>query len=102
MIVPLRIGSGTRLKILDAMAMGKAIVSTSVGCEGLDVSDGKNILIADTPEEFATKTIDLLRDPEMRKGIENRSRELAVTYDWGLVKEKQESAYQSIMERSTS
>jgi len=41
MVVPLRIGSGTRLKILDAMAMGKAIVSTSVGCEGLDVSDGK-------------------------------------------------------------
>jgi len=102
MVVPLRIGSGTRLKILDAMAMGKAIVSTSVGCEGLEVTDGENILIADAPEEFAAKTIDLLRNPEVRKSIEKKSRELAATYDWGIIIEKQESAYQSIMERSVS
>ena len=55
MVVPIRIGSGTRLKILDAMAMGKAIVSTSVGCEGLNVNDGKDIVIADDPEDFADK-----------------------------------------------
>ena len=55
-VVPLRIGGGTRLKILEAMAMGKAVVSTSVGCEGLDVTDGENILVADDPADFARKS----------------------------------------------
>ena len=51
-IVPIRVGGGTRLKILDAWAMGKAVVSTSIGCEGLEAIDGKNILIRDTPRSF--------------------------------------------------
>ncbi|WP_161788437.1 glycosyltransferase family 4 protein [Desulfonatronum thiodismutans] len=59
-IVPLRIGSGTRLKILEAMALGKAIVSTTVGCEGLDVHHGKNILIADDPRDFSSAVVHLL------------------------------------------
>jgi glycosyltransferase involved in cell wall biosynthesis len=97
MVVPIRIGSGTRLKILDAMAMGKAIVSTSVGCEGLNIVDGDNILIADEPEQFAKKIIELLLDQEMRKRIGNRAREVAMTYDWDFIQENQESAYQSVM-----
>jgi polysaccharide biosynthesis protein PslH len=63
-IVPLRIGGGTRLKILDAMAMSKAVVSTSVGCEGLAVTAGDNILVADSPREFAAHVLQLLEHPD--------------------------------------
>ena len=60
-VVPLRIGGGTRLKIFEAMAMEKAIVSTSVGAEGLPVTDGTDLRIADTPETFAAAVVDLRR-----------------------------------------
>ena len=52
-VVPLRVGGGTRLKVLDAMAMGKAMVSTSIGCEGIDVDAGRALMVADTPQAFA-------------------------------------------------
>ncbi|MYA98740.1 glycosyltransferase [Candidatus Poribacteria bacterium] len=68
-VVPLRIGSGTRLKILEALAMGKAIVSTSVGAEGLDLKDGEEIFIADEPTVFAETVIRLLTDPSLRRRI---------------------------------
>ncbi|MDD1757916.1 MAG: glycosyltransferase [Methanotrichaceae archaeon] len=99
MVVPIRIGSGTRLKILDAMAMGKAIVSTSVGCEGLNVNDGKDILIADSPEDFAGKTIELLKNADKRVNLERNAIELAKSYDWDLIGEKQEAAYEDVMRR---
>ena len=98
MVVPIRIGSGTRLKILDAMAMGKAIVSTSVGCEGINVSDGINILIADTPEDFTNRIIDLLKDADMRMNLEENALKLAKTYDWNLIWERQELVYRDTME----
>lgn len=74
-IVPLRIGSGTRLKILEAFAMQKAVVSTSLGCEGLAVVHGKHLLVEDAPEAFAHRVIGLLRDPARRTalGISGRS-----------------------------
>src|SRR5690606_7086949 len=59
-VVPLRIGGGTRLKILDAWAMGKAVVSTSVGCEGLQAVDRENILIRDDADAFASSVVELL------------------------------------------
>ncbi len=62
-VVPLRVGGGTRLKILEAMASGRPVVSTSLGCEGLDVKDGHNILVADTPAAFAAAVVRCLRDP---------------------------------------
>lgn len=65
-VVPLRIGSGTRLKILEAAAMGKAIVSTSIGAEGLEFVDGREIMLADTPEEFISATTRLLLNPDLR------------------------------------
>ena len=102
MVVPIRIGSGTRLKILDAMAMGKAIVSTSIGCEGLDVRDGKNILVADNPEGFARKTIELLKNQKMRGDLEKEARKTAETYDWKLIREKQELVYERITKRGSS
>ena len=68
-VVPLRIGGGTRLKIFEAMAMEKAIVSTSIGAEGLPVTDGKELRIADTPETFAASVIELLTKPETAKQL---------------------------------
>jgi sugar transferase (PEP-CTERM/EpsH1 system associated) len=62
-IVPLRVGGGTRLKIFEAMAMEKAIVTTAVGAEGLPVRDGEHVLLADTPAAFAKAVVRLLRDP---------------------------------------
>lgn len=85
-VVPLRAGGGTRLKILEAMALGRSVVSTKVGCEGLDVTDGENILIADHPQEFADKTIRLLRDRELRNSITARARRLVENqYDWDIL-----------------
>ncbi len=98
-VVPIRIGSGTRLKILDAMAMGKAIISTSVGCEGLNVTDGENILIADYPEEFANRTIGLLENKDRREKLEQNGRKLAMTYDWKPIQKIQEAVYQDVMKR---
>ncbi len=68
-VVPLRVGGGTRLKILDAWAMGKAVVSTSIGCEGLEAVDGENILIRDTPGEFAAAIRQVLSDEALRRRI---------------------------------
>ena len=68
-IVPLRIGGGTRLKIYEAMAMEKAIVSTSIGAEGLPVENGKEILLADTPESFAGAVVSLIRQESLATAL---------------------------------
>ncbi len=82
-VVPLRAGGGTRLKILEAMSLGRPVVSSSIGCEGLDVRDGENVLIADHPEEFAEKTTRLLGDPNLRKSLSTKARQLVENqYDW--------------------
>ncbi|MFH1097643.1 MAG: glycosyltransferase family 4 protein [Candidatus Desantisbacteria bacterium] len=72
-IVPIRIGGGTRIKIYEAMAMGKAIVSTSIGAEGLPLIHGEHILFADETEQFASQVVKLLRDPKERKHIGERA-----------------------------
>jgi glycosyltransferase involved in cell wall biosynthesis len=85
-IVPLRAGGGTRLKILDAWAMGKAVVSTAVGCEGLEARDGENIIVRDTPETFATGILALLGDHVLRRRIGHEARRTAErTYDWQVI-----------------
>ncbi len=68
-VCPLRVGGGTRLKILDAWAMGKAVVSTSIGCEGLGATAGRDIEIADDPEAFASAVLALLADPARRRAL---------------------------------
>ena len=68
-IVPLRIGGGTRLKIFEAMGMGKAVVSTTIGAEGLPVRHEENILLADSPDDFARQTVELLQNPSRRNQI---------------------------------
>ena len=88
LVVPLRMGGGTRLKIYEGMAVGRAVVSTSIGAEGLDVCNGKDILIADKPEAFAEALITLLRQPELRKRYERASLELTRKFDWSVVAEQ--------------
>lgn len=85
-IVPLRVGGGTRLKILDAWAMGAAVVSTSIGCEGLAAVDGENILIADTAEAFAAAIARVIRDEGLRRKIAGNARRTAVErYSWDVI-----------------
>jgi glycosyltransferase involved in cell wall biosynthesis len=82
-IVPLRIGGGTRFKILEAMAMGKAIVSTTVGAEGIDVRHGSEILLGDQPEAFAMQIGRLLDDAALRQRLGAAARILAErSYTW--------------------
>jgi len=101
-VAPLRIGGGTRLKILDAWAMGKAVVSTSIGCEGLDAVDGQNILIRDEPSAFATAVTMLLRDTGLRASLERNARATAVQkYSWNVIGEKMRSVYEGVLAQSS-
>ncbi len=87
-VVPLRVGGGTRLKILDAWAMGKAVVSTSVGCEGLDARDGDNILVRDDPAAFADAVLSVLRDADLRRRLgASARRTVERTYSWDVIGE---------------
>lgn len=82
-VVPLRAGGGTRLKIFEALAMGKAVVSTTVGAEGLAVTPGRDILIADHPDEFAGSVVSLLRNPARRLALGRAGRALVQRrYSW--------------------
>jgi glycosyltransferase involved in cell wall biosynthesis len=81
-VVPLRIGGGTRLKIFEAMAAGRAVVSTSVGAEGLDVTHGEDLVLADTTSGFVDQVVGLLRDPVRRASLERAAAESAVRHDW--------------------
>ena len=84
-VVPLRIGGGTRLKIYEAMAMGKALVSTSIGAEGLSFENGRDLMLADDASSFADAILLLLRDGEVRRRFEHAARELVTQYDWSVV-----------------
>jgi glycosyltransferase involved in cell wall biosynthesis len=82
-VVPLRIGGGTRIKIFEALAMGKAVVSTRIGAEGLPLSSGEHFVEADDPDEFARAVVELIRKPERRRAIEQAGRKLVEErYSW--------------------
>jgi glycosyltransferase involved in cell wall biosynthesis len=82
-VVPLRQGGGTRIKILEAMALGTPVIATSKGMEGLDVVAGEHLLVADEPADFARQTLRLLRDEALARSLAERARELVVEhYDW--------------------
>jgi sugar transferase (PEP-CTERM/EpsH1 system associated) len=99
-VVPLRIGGGTRLKIFEAMSMGKAVVSTTVGAEGLPVTNGRDIDIADEPARFAHAVVHLIRDTEARRAIEAAARHLVVErYDWSAVAMDFEDALLRVADR---
>ena len=98
LVVPLRSGGGTRLKILQAMAMGRPVVSTTLGAEGLDVTPEENILIADTPDQFVNHILRLLASPETASRLGTAGRRLVVQkYDWPLCLRRLESLYDRLL-----
>jgi glycosyltransferase involved in cell wall biosynthesis len=93
-ICPMTDGGGTKVKILDAMAMGKAVVSTSVGAEGLEVKHGENILIADTSQDFAARVTEALRTRALQERLGREARLLVERkYSWPVVGVHLEEAY---------
>jgi glycosyltransferase involved in cell wall biosynthesis len=79
-IVPLRLGVGIRGKILEAWSMEMAVVTTTVGCAGLRYEDGRNLMVADSPEIFAGQVLSLLRNPEQRRRLGQEGRKTAEQY----------------------
>lgn len=97
-VVPLRVGGGTRLKILEALAMGKAVVSTSVGAEGLPIEPGRHFVCADDPVAFAEAVVSLLRDPERRAALGQAGRRLVLErHSWGQVARDFEARIQEVV-----
>jgi glycosyltransferase involved in cell wall biosynthesis len=99
-VVPLRVGGGTRLKVLDALSQGKAIVSTSVGCEGIEVTHGLDIYIEDEDNAFADRVVELFNDPQRRKQLGIEARKLAENkYAWASIGQVLLDAYQQVIEQ---
>jgi sugar transferase (PEP-CTERM/EpsH1 system associated) len=93
-VAPLRMGGGTRLKLLEAMAMGQAVVSTRLGAEGYPVADGRELLLADTPADFAATVVALLRAPERRAELGWTARAFVEQrYDWRVIVPRVEMVY---------
>jgi glycosyltransferase involved in cell wall biosynthesis len=97
-VVPLTSGGGTKLKTLEAMAMGRVIVTTPIGAEGIPVSDGVTMEIANSPGQFAAKTIALLRDSARAARIAAAARALIEqSYDWRAINAEMHQAVQSVI-----
>jgi glycosyltransferase involved in cell wall biosynthesis len=100
-IVPLRAGSGTRLKILESLAAGCPVVSTTIGAEGLSLAKGEEILIADTPAGFARAALSLTQSRETRARLaENGRRAVAEHHDWDRITELLEQAYLAVLDKA--
>jgi glycosyltransferase involved in cell wall biosynthesis len=98
-VVPLRLGGGTRLKIVEGMAMGKAIVSTTLGAEGIEAVPGRDLLVADQPAAFAEAVNRLLAEPDLAARIGEAARRLAVQrYSWSGAARALEGFYRRILE----
>jgi sugar transferase (PEP-CTERM/EpsH1 system associated) len=98
-VVPVRSGAGTRLKILEAMAMKRPVVSTALGAEGLDVVHGKHILLGDTPAALASHIVGLIETPALCDRIASAGRELVQTkYEWGSCLARLDDLYHSLAE----
>ncbi len=93
-VAPLRMGGGTRLKLLEAMAMGKAVVATRLGAEGYPLTDGREAVLADKPADFAEKVVSLLRSPPRRAALGERARVFVEErYDWRAIVPRVEQVY---------
>jgi glycosyltransferase involved in cell wall biosynthesis len=99
-VAPLRLGGGMRIKILEALAAGKAVVTTSLAAEGLGVQDGEQLVIADTDSEFIARIVQLLRSPEERQALAERARVWACQHlTWQASVEKYAALYQELLAR---
>ena len=98
-VVPLRVGGGTRLKILESMALGTPVVSTSKGAEGLDASDNEHVFITDSAPQFARRTVELMQSPETRLRMGWNARRLVEDrYDWAVIGQRLDD----LLERAVS
>ncbi|MFX0133918.1 MAG: glycosyltransferase family 4 protein [Candidatus Hodarchaeota archaeon] len=96
-VCPIRDGGGTRLKLLDAMAMSKAIVSTSIGIEGLDLINEKHVLVADDPDSFVSQLLRLYDNPDLKEYLGRNARQLVEqNFSWGIIGRKLNDAYFSL------
>jgi polysaccharide biosynthesis protein PslH len=101
-VVPLRMGSGTRLKVLEGLSMEKAMVSTSLGCEGIDVEHDRHLLIADDAESFAASVLGLLENPARARALASAGRDLVeASYRWESVVDGLESFFRELLRRRT-
>lgn len=101
-IVPIISGSGTRLKLLEAMAVGKAIVTTDIGCEGIEGRKDFHYAVANTPQEFSDATANLLRNPTERVKMGINARNLVVDkYDWAVILNKLNKRYSLVVKKDT-
>lgn len=97
-VVPLRVGSGTRLKVLEALALGRPVVTTSLGAEGIDVVDGTHVLVADGARAFADAVLRLLADPLLAAALGSRGRRLVEDkYAWARVGDRLAHAYSDLL-----
>ena len=97
-VVPIRVGGGTRIKILDAFAAGIPVVSTSIGCEGLRVQDGRHLMIRDDPEDFAEAVIHLAENVELRQALASNARKLVEEqYSWRKVGREFREIYHAVV-----
>ncbi len=100
LVVPLRVGGGTRLKILNALSMEKAVVSTSIGAEGIDVRNGLNIILADNNLKFAEEVVNLIKCQDLRKKLGKEGRKLVESkYSWELIGKKMNGLYNEIIDK---
>jgi glycosyltransferase involved in cell wall biosynthesis len=100
MVVPVRAGSGMRVRILEALARGMPVVTTTTGVEGIEAIDGEHLLVADQPDEFAQAVVRLLENKELAERLGRNGRSLIEDkYDWQVVLPKLETVYQSLGER---
>ncbi|MDD5543496.1 MAG: glycosyltransferase family 4 protein [Acidobacteriia bacterium] len=98
-IVPLRLGGGTRLKIMESIAVGRPVVSTSVGAEGIGMKNREHLMVADDPELFAEHTAELLRNPELGRALIEKARPyVQANFSWSVLGEQFEAACRRLVE----
>jgi glycosyltransferase involved in cell wall biosynthesis len=99
-IAPLIASAGTNIKILEAMAMGKAIVSTPAGINGLDLEPGVDVVVAESAERLAAAIRELIADPARRRELEQRARRTAERrFDWDAIADRQKQVWERVMKR---
>jgi len=97
-LVPTPVSAGTNVKVLEAMAMQRAIISTSSGCDGIGLAHGQSVWIADTPEDFASGVTALIQNPERRRAMARAAYEHAAgRFDWNALGEKQRDLLRSLL-----
>jgi polysaccharide biosynthesis protein PslH len=102
-VVPLRMGGGTRLKVLEGLAMEKAVVSTSIGCEGIEIVDRKHLLVADSPQAFADAVLAVISDRALAGQLGREGRTLAIArYTWKAVVERLQTFHDELLRRRSS